>query len=558
MSYIKQQKVESVKKSVTPVSAELLSNSPPNQTSLALRRIQSGGNNPLQMKQDITLLQHTIGNQAIVQLLAQIQNQVSDTSAIHTIAAAGVQGSGSKLPHYDKVQASFGRHNISHVQAYTGSAAAAASHAIGAQAYATGTKIAFAEKAPSLHTAAHEAAHIVQQQAGVQLKGGVGEAGDKYERHADAVADKVVQGQSAESILDHYTNHNGNEQAAGIQRNAVQAKIGFEFETQNLILGAEPKQVVFKSEAFDIHADTEEKGGHAIEFVINPSETIKDAEAKIKMAVAKTETLAKDKQLEGHTLMISTEKWEATPQFTAGVELKDIQEFLEYIYDNESWEDKRPFKETNDLVNKELTNEKKYSDELRGFITLVGLYLRQLDEWSKKDTSRQSETEGPKNALLFMHRTSFYHMIRVLPDEDRENFAAKTEEILNALKLKKDKYIFSKDYYQPDQGKVAENALTIEQWLNSMRTGLEDKEPIEVSHDFEKEEPITALTDSLSPPLGWRGFSPRYSPGALEADELKVLLEIRHSKFNEGIDKDAWESYPSLVFEDIKHLIEPE
>lgn len=36
---------------------------------------------------------------------------------------------------------------------------------------------------------------------GVQLKGGVGEVGDSYEQQADAVADKVVQGQSAESIL---------------------------------------------------------------------------------------------------------------------------------------------------------------------------------------------------------------------------------------------------------------------------------------------------------------------------------------------------------------------
>src|SRR6185503_888478 len=58
--------------------------------------------------------------------------------------------------------------------------------------------------APDLHTAAHEAAHVVQQRAGVQLKGGVGEAGDPYERHADAVASLVVQGASAESLLDQF------------------------------------------------------------------------------------------------------------------------------------------------------------------------------------------------------------------------------------------------------------------------------------------------------------------------------------------------------------------
>jgi hypothetical protein len=53
-----------------------------------------------------------------------------------------------------------------------------------------------------LFTEAHEAAHVVQQRGGVQLKGGVGAAGDTYERHADAVATAVVRGESAESLLD--------------------------------------------------------------------------------------------------------------------------------------------------------------------------------------------------------------------------------------------------------------------------------------------------------------------------------------------------------------------
>jgi len=48
---------------------------------------------------------------------------------------------------------------------------------------------------------AHEAAHVIQQRGGVQLKGGVGEAGDAYERQADEVADRVVQGESAEELL---------------------------------------------------------------------------------------------------------------------------------------------------------------------------------------------------------------------------------------------------------------------------------------------------------------------------------------------------------------------
>jgi hypothetical protein len=52
-----------------------------------------------------------------------------------------------------------------------------------------------------LHTAAHEAAHVIQQRHGVQLLGGVGEVGDRYERNADAVADRVVAGRSASDLL---------------------------------------------------------------------------------------------------------------------------------------------------------------------------------------------------------------------------------------------------------------------------------------------------------------------------------------------------------------------
>lgn len=69
-----------------------------------------------------------------------------------------------------------------------------------AEAYATGNHVAFGA-VPSLHTAAHEAAHVMQQRSGVQLLGGVGVAGDAHEQNADAVADRVVAGQSAADLL---------------------------------------------------------------------------------------------------------------------------------------------------------------------------------------------------------------------------------------------------------------------------------------------------------------------------------------------------------------------
>lgn len=133
--------------------------------------------------------------------LSPVQMKGEGEGAVHEHAERGVKGGGGKLPHGDKIQAAFGRHDVSNVQAYTGADAKGATEGMGAEAYATGNKVAFG-KSPDLHTAAHEAAHVVQQRGGVQLKGGVGAAGDSYEQHADRVADAVVAGKSAEGLLD--------------------------------------------------------------------------------------------------------------------------------------------------------------------------------------------------------------------------------------------------------------------------------------------------------------------------------------------------------------------
>ncbi|MCB9734634.1 MAG: DUF4157 domain-containing protein [Deltaproteobacteria bacterium] len=140
---------------------------------------------------------------------------------VHEAARSGLAGGGGALPHLAAIQASFGRHDVSGIQAHTGGKAAAACDDMGAHAYATGNSVAFAGQ-PSLHTAAHEAAHIVQQRAGVSLAGGVGRSGDAYERHADAVADAVVAGRSAEGLLDRYAG--GAAGGGAVQQRAVQQR----------------------------------------------------------------------------------------------------------------------------------------------------------------------------------------------------------------------------------------------------------------------------------------------------------------------------------------------
>ena len=114
---------------------------------------------------------------------------------------AGAKRSASPLPYLNTIQGSFGHHAISHVNAHTDSSAAARAWALGAEAFTRGSDVAFA-RPPTLHTAAHEAAHVIQQRAGVAFSSDVAPAGDAYERHADEVADRVVRGLSSEDLLD--------------------------------------------------------------------------------------------------------------------------------------------------------------------------------------------------------------------------------------------------------------------------------------------------------------------------------------------------------------------
>lgn len=148
-----------------------------------------------------------------LQMLFGVQRDVTAAPAeaparVHAAVARGTATPATKLPYTDQIQRAFGRHDISGVQAHMGGDAAASAQEMGARAYATGDHVVLGEGA-DLHTAAHEAAHVVQQRDGVQRKGGLGEDGDVYERHADAVADRVVRGESAEALLDEHAGGGG-------------------------------------------------------------------------------------------------------------------------------------------------------------------------------------------------------------------------------------------------------------------------------------------------------------------------------------------------------------
>jgi len=195
------------------------------------------------------------GKQTLTEQLPAVQRRADGAAAapadIHEAAQHGLQGSAQALPHLDAIQQSFGPHDVGGVRAFVGGPAADASQAMGAQAYATGDATAFAS-APSLHTAAHEAAHVVQQRGGVQLSGGVGQEGDAYERHADEVADLVVQGKSAAGALDRM--------APGGQAPATQRAV----QQDKAPVAAYPKILTIGTEKVNVKSADEEKEAKAI------------------------------------------------------------------------------------------------------------------------------------------------------------------------------------------------------------------------------------------------------------------------------------------------------
>ncbi len=161
-----------------------------------------------------------LGNRTFMQYVGGLE-QDRRSADTRRVAAEALRGSGRPLTHLNTIQESFGHHDVSGMREFAGSVAGEALATLGAGGFTCDGRMAVNDT-PDLFTQAHEAAHGVQQAAlgsGLELQQGIGETGDKYERHADAVAEKVIRGQSAQELLDdmaggmHTTvesaNHNG-------------------------------------------------------------------------------------------------------------------------------------------------------------------------------------------------------------------------------------------------------------------------------------------------------------------------------------------------------------
>lgn len=124
-----------------------------------------------------------------------------EAQTLHRTAARGLSSPPSPFPYSERIQAAFGAYAPSGLAAHFGPAARAAAGQLQAHAYVKAGQVAFG-RFPDLRTAAHEAAHIVDQtHGGGGVRHGVGVQGDARERLADQVASRVASNRSAEDLF---------------------------------------------------------------------------------------------------------------------------------------------------------------------------------------------------------------------------------------------------------------------------------------------------------------------------------------------------------------------
>ena len=120
------------------------------------------------------------------------------------VAEEGFQGKGGPLPFQAQLERSFGV-PLGGVQAHTDENAQHASGKLGADAYASGNRVAFATPNPSMPLVAHELTHVLQHTgkgpAKKSTNGGAGGIETSGEHEAEAVESAVAAGRPASSAL---------------------------------------------------------------------------------------------------------------------------------------------------------------------------------------------------------------------------------------------------------------------------------------------------------------------------------------------------------------------
>ncbi len=386
-------------------------------------------------------LQRTIGNRRVVQRAQRRAAPTRDPATIDAAARHGTRGPGGPLPFLAQIQRSFGHHDVSHLQAHTGPTAAEGARAMDAVAFAAGDHVAFAQR-PTLHLAAHEAAHVIQQRGGVQLKSGVGEVGDVHERHADEVADRVTRGESAEALLDTYRPQ------ATASTGAVQRSVGFEIELRESdwkIWTGDPKNKqapekgtpIIRGKDFELQAEYAGDGKAIAELVTDPPGLTTRGEFEASMgdmvrlgeeldAQDRDQQYFESKDFKGGVAGFTLEKVgaaidSASMQITAGVPLASMETLfnqLAGIMVGDAASYTKPIARARDVGSQTGRN----GLEMRGFTILLQEYLLQAHGGGK-----DKQQNFIKGMIKVMARTDFHAMFKALPDDDRNYIINNTE-----------------------------------------------------------------------------------------------------------------------------------
>jgi len=121
-----------------------------------------------------------------------------------TVAEEGFQGKATALPFRSQLERSFGV-PLGGVQAHTDENAQAASAKLGANAFASGNRVAFSTPNPSMALVAHELTHVLQHTgtgaAKKSTNGGSGNIETSGEQEAEDVQAAVASGRAASTAL---------------------------------------------------------------------------------------------------------------------------------------------------------------------------------------------------------------------------------------------------------------------------------------------------------------------------------------------------------------------
>jgi hypothetical protein len=333
----------------------------------------------------------------------------------------------------------------------------------------------------------------------------------------------------------------------------IQRKVGFEFETANLVTNAEPKERVGEGHGFHIDADTAKGGGHCIEFVIDPAETLEQAQEYIGEAVTMAESLRPNSKL-GNGKVSDKQfdaDWRATAQHTEGVSMEQMAHFLETNLEDSTGHAGMygQFKSRLRVSGRERAPEE-------GMSQLVAWYAYALKHWE----TNADTTDGPKNAMGIMSRTDFYSMYAYIKSIGREQaYEDAQNRALAALGIdRKDPLIPSRYKSSDDHGEEIENPMTVGEWLDSFTQGFERVVLDSEGRETDKSEHRNK--DELSPPFGFRYLEPEYSMGAMGMDGNLALIESRSRNGMEELAKAEWSDYADQVFGEIedRNMVEEE